>query len=63
MLNVHVANMMRPHAGFTARTLPINHFDFIAAVLFVARIIMWYGSTTTPIEFFGPTCYQPIYSP
>ena len=33
----------------------------IDAVFFVAFVVvgtMWYGSATTPIELFGPTCYQ-----
>ncbi|TYH56550.1 hypothetical protein ES332_D08G027100v1 [Gossypium tomentosum] len=33
----------------------------IAAVFFAAFVVagtMWYGSATTPIEFFGPTRYQ-----
>jgi photosystem II CP47 chlorophyll apoprotein len=33
----------------------------IVAVFFAAFVVagtMWYGSATTPVELFGPTCYQ-----
>jgi photosystem II CP47 chlorophyll apoprotein len=33
----------------------------IAAVFFTAFVVagtMWYGSITTPVKLFGPTCYQ-----
>jgi photosystem II CP47 chlorophyll apoprotein len=40
---------------------PILLDSSIAAVFFAAFVVagtMWYGSATTPIEFFGPTRYQ-----
>ncbi|MBA0817491.1 hypothetical protein Gohar_022149 [Gossypium harknessii] len=41
--------------------IEIVFFSSIATVFFVAFVTvgtMWYGSTTTPIELFGPTRYQ-----
>ncbi|MBA0636284.1 hypothetical protein Godav_005146 [Gossypium davidsonii] len=49
------------YKGLRMGNIEIVFFSSIAAVFFAAFIVvktMWYGSTTTPIELFGPTHYQ-----
>ncbi|KAK8267275.1 hypothetical protein V6Z11_D12G298700 [Gossypium hirsutum] len=55
-LSVHPPQHL--YKGLRMGNIEIVFFSSIAAVFFAAFVVvrtMWYGSTTTPIELFGPT--------
>ncbi|MCD7446688.1 hypothetical protein HAX54_014459 [Datura stramonium] len=49
-------NMVFDPYGLTEKVQPVN--PVLGMKAFVVAETMWYGSTTTPIELFGPTHYQ-----
>ncbi|KAI5652209.1 hypothetical protein M9H77_29396 [Catharanthus roseus] len=61
LFHLSVCPPQRLYKGLRMGNIETSLYSSIAAVFFVAFVvieIMWYGSTTTPIELFRPTHYQ-----